>query len=60
VPAGDFQECLETDVTDPVTKSRSTRVYCRGKGRVRESSSMHSLQLVELELRTPPPQTEGK
>lgn len=60
VPAGDFQECLETDVTDPVTKARSSRVYCHGKGRVRESSNMHSLKLVELELRTQPPQGEGK
>lgn len=60
VPAGDFQECLETDVVDPVSKARSTRAYCRDKGRVRESSNMHSLKLVELELRTPPPQSGGQ
>ena len=60
VPSGAFEDCLVTDVVDPAAKARTTRTYCRGKGRVSESSSMHSLQLVELELRTPPPQTGGK
>lgn len=60
VPAGDCEDCLETDVLDPVSKDRSVRVYCRDKGRVKDQSSMHSLQLVELELRTPPPQPNGK
>ncbi len=59
VPAGDCTDCLQTGVLDPVAKSSSTRVYCRGKGRVSDWSRMHALQLVELELRTPPPQSDG-
>lgn len=59
-PAGTFADCVETDVVDPVSKARSTRIYCRGQGRVSESSNAHSLQLVALELRTPPPQLDGK
>jgi hypothetical protein len=60
VPAGAAEDCVVTDVVDPAAKARTTRTYCRDKGRVSESSAMHLLQLVELELRTPPPQTGGK
>jgi hypothetical protein len=60
VPAGTFEDCLETDVLDPVSKARSSRVYAKGRGLVREQSSMHLLELVELELRTPPPQSGTK
>ena len=60
VPFGDCADCLETDVVDPATKATGTKIYCRGKGRVSDWSKMHSLKLVELELRTPPPQPEAK
>jgi hypothetical protein len=60
VPAGDCEDCLETEVTDPITKEKGTKIYCRGKGLVSDWSPSHSLTLVELELRTPPPQPEGK
>jgi len=60
VPAGDCEDCLETEVTEPLTKENGIRIYCRGKGLVSDRSPSHSLRLVELEMRTPPPRPEGK
>lgn len=59
VPAGDCEDCMETEVTDGISKEKGTRTYCRGKGLVSDWSPSHSLTLVELELRTPPPRSEG-
>ncbi len=55
VPAGTFKDCIETEDSDPITKTSQRKIYCKGKGLVRESSKSETIELVELEVRPASP-----
>ena len=50
VPAGTFEDCIETEDLDPIDDVTERKFYCRGVGLVREVfPAGGSLDLVELE-----------
>jgi hypothetical protein len=52
VPAGSFSDCIETEDVDPLGGGTEHKVYCRGVGLVRETTSAgENLDLTELETR---------
>lgn len=52
VPAGTYQDCIETEDFDPIKKIKQKKVYCRGVGLVREVYDDGGLiELIEIETR---------
>jgi hypothetical protein len=52
VPSGSFSDCIRTEDVDPLGGAAEQKVYCRGVGLVRETTSAgENLDLTELETR---------
>jgi len=52
VPAGTFEDCIEVEDFDPISKAKQRKVYCRGVGLVREVLSRGgTIELIEVHTR---------